>query len=90
MQRRPLRLFFGALKRQADWSLWMGALNEVLSADPDHWQMEVVHGRAFFEALAIPGRTFTPTCNYPTYRRLIDRSDIAWLPLADTPFNRCK
>lgn len=90
LQRRPLRLFFGALNRQADWSPWVEALNEVLSADPERWQVEVVHDRAFFEALAIPGRTFTPTCNYPTYRRLMDRCDIAWLPLADTPFNRYK
>lgn len=90
LQRRPLRLFFGALNRQADWSPWMGALNEVLTADPDRWQVEVVHDRAFFEALAIPGRTFTPTCDYPTYRRLMGHCDIAWLPLADTPFNCCK
>ncbi|MCT0231426.1 methyltransferase domain-containing protein [Synechococcus sp. CS-1324] len=90
LQRRPLRLFFGALNRQADWTPWIGPLNEVLRADPDRWQVEVVHDRAFFEALAIPGRTFTPTCDYPTYRRLMGSCDIAWLPLADTPFNRCK
>ncbi len=90
LQGRPLRLFFGALNRQADWSPWIGPLNAVLAAEPERWQVEVVHDRAFFEALAIPGRRFTPTCDYPTYHRLMGGCDIAWLPLADTPFNRCK
>jgi hypothetical protein len=90
LQGRPLRLFFGALNRQADWGPWIGPLNAVLTAEPERWQVEVVHDRAFFEALAIPGRRFTPTCDYPTYRRLMGGCDIAWLPLADTPFNRCK
>ena len=43
----PLRLFFGALNREADWAPWIGALNRVFAAAPERWQVEVVHDRAF-------------------------------------------
>ncbi len=33
---------------------------------------------------------FTPTCDYDTYLRLLGESEIALMPLADTPFNRAK
>jgi hypothetical protein len=87
---QPLRLFFGALNREADWAPWMEALNTVLLETPGRWQVEVVHDRALFAALALPQRRFTPTCDYPTYRQRLAGCDIAFLPLADTPFNRCK
>jgi glycosyltransferase involved in cell wall biosynthesis/SAM-dependent methyltransferase len=87
---QPLRLFFGALNREADWAPWMDTLNAVLLETPERWQVEVVHDRAFFEALALPQRRFTPTCDYATYRQRLAGCDIAFLPLADTPFNRCK
>jgi hypothetical protein len=50
----------------------------------------VVHDRAFFDALQLPSRHFTPTCDYATYRQVMGSCHIAFLPLADTPFNRCK
>lgn len=87
---QPLRLFFGALNREADWAPWIATLNRVLAEAPERWQVEVVHDRAFFEALELPARRFTPTCDYPTYRQRLAGCDIAFLPLADTPFNRCK
>lgn len=87
---RPLRLFFGALNREADWAPWMETLNAVLLEAPERWAVEVVHDRAFFEALQLPARRFTPTCDYATYRQRLAGCDIAFLPLADTPFNRCK
>jgi SAM-dependent methyltransferase len=86
----PLRLFFGALNREADWAPWIEALNGVFAAAPERWHVEVVHDRAFFEALKLPSRQFTPTCDYATYRRLLGSCQIAFLPLADTPFNRMK
>ncbi|MEB3349824.1 MAG: methyltransferase [Cyanobacteriota bacterium] len=86
----PLRLFFGALNREADWAPWIGTLNRVLQEAPELWQVEVVHDRAFFDALTLPARRFTPTCDYPTYRQRLAGCDIAFLPLADTAFNRCK
>ena len=86
----PLRLFFGALNREADWAPWIGALNRVFAAAPERWQVEVVHDRAFFDALQLPSRRFTPTCDYATYRQVMGSCNIAFLPLADTSFNRCK
>jgi len=87
---RPLRLFFGALNRQGDWAPWMDALNGVLEADPTGWEVEVVHDRAFFDALATTSKRFTPTCGYTTYRQVMARCHAAFLPLADTAFNRMK
>jgi SAM-dependent methyltransferase len=86
----PLRLFFGALNREADWAPWIDTLNAVLAKAPDRWQVEVVHDRAFFDALQLPARRFTPTCDYATYRQVMGSCHIAFLPLADTAFNRCK
>jgi SAM-dependent methyltransferase len=86
----PLRLFFGALNREADWAPWIETLNTVLAEAPDRWQVEVVHDRSFFDALQLPNRRFTPTCDYATYRQVLGSCHIAFLPLADTPFNRCK
>lgn len=86
----PLRLFFGALNREADWAPWIEPLNAVLAEAPGRWEVEVVHDRAFFEALQLPARRFTPTCDYGTYRQVLGSCHIAFLPLADTPFNRCK
>jgi hypothetical protein len=86
----PLRLFFGALNREADWAPWIEPLNEVLAEAPGRWEVEVVHDRAFFDALRLSGRRFTPTCDYATYRQVLASCHIAFLPLADTPFNRCK
>ncbi len=86
----PLRLFFGAINREADWAPWIATLNAVFAAAPERWHVEVVHDRAFFDALTLPSRQFTPTCDYATYRRVLGSCQIAFLPLADTPFNRMK
>jgi SAM-dependent methyltransferase len=86
----PLRLFFGALNREADWAPWIETLNRVFAAAPGRWQVEVVHDRAFFDALQLPHRRFTPTCDYATYRQVMGSCHISFLPLADTTFNRCK
>jgi glycosyltransferase involved in cell wall biosynthesis len=85
-----LRLFFGALNREADWAPWLAALNAVLEAEPAGWEVEVVHDRLFFEGVATSAKHFTPTCSYATYRQLMAQCHVAFLPLADTPFNRKK
>jgi len=50
----------------------------------------VVHDREFFDALETPHKEFHATSDYPTYLRLLGESEIAFMPLADTPFNRAK
>ncbi len=88
-----VRIFFGAQDRQADWASIMPALNRILTSHPGI-HVTVVHDVDFFHALDISGpstgKHFSPFCEYARYRRLIQRCDIALLPLEDTPFNRCK
>lgn len=82
-------LFFGALNREQDWAPYMSTLNEVLAERPQ-LRVEVTHDRKFFDALSTTNKGFTPTCPHADYFRLLDKSDIAFLPLSDTPFNRMK
>ena len=87
-----LRLFFGALNREQDWAPLMDGLNAEMRRDPDFWSCSVVHDRAFFEALELPGqrKSFVPTCSYEQYHQEMARCDVAFLPLRDTPFNWMK
>jgi glycosyltransferase involved in cell wall biosynthesis len=85
-----MTLFFGALNREADWGPLMPALNSVASAVGDRLRFQVVHDHKFFAALQTQHKQFTPTCDHDTYMRLLARSEIAFMPLSDTPFNRVK
>jgi SAM-dependent methyltransferase len=85
-----ITVFFGALNRERDWLPFMPAINAVAAMAGDRLRFQVVHDRAFFDALETPHKTFTPTCDYQTYLRLLGASDVSFMPLADTPFNRAK
>jgi hypothetical protein len=86
----PVTIFFGAFNRQEDWKPCMGPLNDVLRPRGDGVRVRVVHDRAFFDALETPYKEFEPSCPYDRYRAILGQCDVALLPLADTPFNRCK
>ena len=85
-----LTLFFGGLNREADWPELVPALNRVAERAGARLHFRVVNDRGFFDALATPHKDFTPLCDYPTYQLLLGESEISFMPLADTPFNRCK
>nr|WP_294549436.1 methyltransferase domain-containing protein [uncultured Rhodopila sp.] len=85
-----ITLFFGALNRERDWRPLMPVINGVASKTADRLRFQVVHDREFFEALETPHKTFTPTCDYETYLRLLGESEVSLMPLSDTPFNRAK
>ncbi|MBN8873072.1 MAG: methyltransferase domain-containing protein [Rhodospirillales bacterium] len=85
-----LTLFFGALNREADWQPLMPVLNEVARSVGERLRFEVVHDRLFFDALETPHKRFTPTCDYETYMALLGGSEISFMPLGDTAFNRAK
>lgn len=87
---RRLTLFFGALNRERDVAPFLPALNAVLAAAGDRLAVEVVYDRGFFDALETPHKRFTPLCDYARYKAMMGASEIAFLPLADTPFNRMK
>jgi SAM-dependent methyltransferase len=83
-------MFFGALNREQDWLPFMPALNAVAAMAGERLRFQVVHDQTFFDALDTPHKTFTPTCDYETYLRILGDSEISFMPLADTPFNRAK
>jgi glycosyltransferase involved in cell wall biosynthesis len=85
-----LTVFFGALNRERDWLPFMPAINAVAAMAGERLRFQVVHDQTFFDALETPHKTFTPTCDYETYLRLLGDSEISFMPLADTPFNRAK
>lgn len=85
-----LTLFFGALNRERDWRPLMPMLNAVAATVGDRLHFKVVHDRTFFDALNSPHKAFTPTCDHDTYLSVLGESEIAFMPLADTWFNRAK
>jgi SAM-dependent methyltransferase len=83
-------LFFGALNREKDWQSLMPVINAVAAQAGDRLKFQVVHDQLFFEALETQHKTFTPTCDYDTYLRILGESEVCFMPLGDTPFNRAK
>ncbi len=86
----PLTLFFGALNREADWQPYLPVLNEVAGGMGAGLRFRIVHDWTLFDALQSPHKTFTPTCDHDTYLDLLAGSEISFMPLGDTPFNRAK
>ena len=87
---RPPTIFFGALNREQDWLPFLPVLNEMAAEADTEVAFSIVHDRALFDALRTSRKTFTPTCDYPTYLSLLGRCEISLMPLVDTPFNRAK
>lgn len=85
-----LTLFFGALNRERDWLPFMPVINAAASVAGERLKFQVVHDRGFFDALESPYKSFTPTCDYETYLRILGGSELSFMPLADTRFNRAK
>ena len=85
-----LRVFFGALNREADWNEWMPCINDLLLEHEDIFEFEVVHDEKFFHSLVTQHKRFTPTCNYSKYRQLLSNSHVALMPLGDNKFNSMK
>lgn len=90
LQSNTVKLFFGALNRQADWQAILPNLNQVLADYGEQVSAQVIHDQAFFEALAITHKVFEPFCDYERYQALLRSCDIALLPLNPTAFNRMK
>ena len=68
----------------------MPSINAAAAKAGERLKFQIVHDRHFFEALESPHKTFTPTCDYDTYLRLLGTSEVSFMPLSDTPFNRAK
>lgn len=85
-----LTLFFGALNREAEWRSLMPAINTVARMAGPRLRFQVLHDHGFFEALETEHKSFTPTCGYDDYLRILGGCEISFMPLSDTPFNRAK
>jgi glycosyltransferase involved in cell wall biosynthesis len=85
-----ITLFFGALNREKDWHSLMPVINAVAANAGGRLKFQVVHDQSFFNALETQHKTFTPTCDYDTYLRILGGSELCFMPLGDTPFNRAK
>lgn len=85
-----VKVFFGALNRKKDWSMWIKHINNLAIGYNDKIEYIVIHDREFFDALSTKNKKFVPTCNYRTYMEVLKECHIALLPLDDNDFNRCK
>ncbi len=85
-----LTLFFGGLNREDDWPPFLGALNAVAALAGERLHFRIIADNTLFEALQTPHKSFVPLCDYETYKDLLAQSEISFMPLRDTGFNRCK
>lgn len=85
----PRRIFYGALNR-GDFSAAVArALAPAVAAHPD-MMFEVVHDRAFFDALPTDRKRFWEAQDYEKYLAVMEACDIALLPLAGDDFELFK
>lgn len=82
--------FFGAINREMDWLALMPAINAAAAVLGARLHFQVVHDQRFFDALETPHKTFTPTCDHETYLGILAKSEISFMPLLDSHFNRAK
>ncbi|MGG5809208.1 methyltransferase domain-containing protein [Falsiroseomonas sp. CW058] len=87
---RRMTLFLGALRREDDIAPFLPALNAVLAEAGGRLAVEVLFDRGTFDALATPHKRFHGILPYAAYRALMGSCEIAFMPLADTPFNNHK
>jgi SAM-dependent methyltransferase len=85
----PPRIFFGAANRQGFSVPVAQSLGPMLERHPDV-AFEVVHDRAFFDALPTSAKTFHPTLPYADYLNVMGKCDIALLPLEGREAERFK
>lgn len=76
----PPRLFFGAANRHEFSVPVARSLRSLIDTHPD-LRFEVVHDRAFFDALPTAAKTFHPTLPYDDYLSVMAGCDIALMPL---------
>lgn len=83
-------IFFGAIDRAADWKQIIEPLNRVIEETGNFVRVEVIHDRAFFDAIETSNKNFIPFAPYDVYLTILKRCTLAILPLADTARNRFK
>ena len=85
-----ITMLFAGLNRENEWPPYLDALNGAVGKAGERLHVVIVNDRGLFEQLTTPHKTFVPLCSYDTYQALLAASEISFMPLLDTPFNRCK
>jgi len=85
-----ITLFFAGLNRENEWPPYLAALNNVAARAGGRLCFQIVNDRGLYEALQTPHKAYTPLCDYESYQNLLGSCEISFMPLLDTPFNRCK
>ncbi len=91
-------LFFGALNRTQEWQEVMPVIREAIEKHGSRLRFKVLSDHGFYEALPTEYKEFIGDMRmydgqfvpYPVYTAALHSSDIAFLPLRDTDFNRAK
>ena len=94
-----LTFFFGALNRDTEWQDIMPALRDVIVEYGSMIRFKVISDWDFYSELPTPYKEFIGDRKdqykgryvpYDVYSETLHTADVAFLPLHDTPFNRCK
>jgi ubiquinone/menaquinone biosynthesis C-methylase UbiE len=85
-----MTLLFAGINRENEWPALMPYLNAIADIAGPRLRFEVINDRGFFDALTTPHKTFTPLCGYATYLEILGHCEFSFMPLLNTPFNRCK
>lgn len=85
----PKKIFFGALNRKADWLPIIDEINKV-AINRKELEWHIVWDREFYDNLKTENKKFYINQNYANYLAILEKCDIAIMPLADSMENKCK
>lgn len=85
-----LTLIYSGINRDDEWPPFLPVLNRVARRAGSRLQFRVIGDLKMYESLDTAHKQFVPMCDYETYLFHLAMAEIAFMPLADTPFNRCK
>jgi SAM-dependent methyltransferase len=85
-----MTFLFAGINRDNDWPMLIDSINVVAEIAGPRLRFEVINDQGFFEALNTPYKNFTPLCDYESYLKILGACEFSFMPLQDTPFNRCK
>ncbi len=85
-----LTLLCAGLNREDETPPYVGVFNAIAAKSGPRLRFQIVGDAPLYEALETSHKSYVPVCDYDTYRMLLGRSEISFMPLRDNVFNRCK
>lgn len=83
-------VFVGGFNRAPDFEPIAEAVNRFVETSSKDWHFYVVGDRRIVDMLKTDRQEFFEVIPYKQYQQLLEKADIALLPLKDTPSNRLK